>query len=172
MILFTSISSFFETLAEKHILIKHKESNKVRFIEFEFKDEISSFVKKVDFNNFFIGLLKPSIIIRKTESGYHRGFFEIGFYILKKAKQNDKADETLIQEVAQSIAEDIRQKLIHLAYQRNGSIKIDDSNIHPDFTEFKIDLLSGQAENTAGAWCEFKMYENIECNYNENRWSL
>ena len=166
-----AIKQYFNDIATQHIDIQHGENGRIRFIQFEQKEDVSNFVKKIEFTHLFLALMKPSIIIRRNESGTHRRFHQTGFYILKSCKANDLVMQEQIQNDAEIIAEEIRQKIIKDCYDGNGCLTISGQLLYPDFTEWIIDPVSNQAENSAGIWCEFKLYQNITtCNYTPAKW--
>ena len=168
----SDLKAYFKEIARTNIDIQDGQNGKIRFIQFDQRDEVSLFVKKVEFTHFFLAFMKPSTIIRKNQSGTHRKFFAMGFYLLRQCKNNDLQNIEDTQTEAEEICEEIRQKIINDCYETNGTcIKINNELVYPDWSEWAIDTVQAQAENTAGIWCEFKMYVNVKtCNYTPTKW--
>jgi hypothetical protein len=167
----SNLKAYFKEIARTNTDILDGENGKIRFVQFEQRDEVSMFVKKCEFSHFFMAFMKPSAVIRRNQSGTHRKYFSIGFYLLRQCKNQDLQNIEDTQDEAEAIFEEIRQKIINDCYQTNGSIKINNEYVYPDWSEFSVDTVQSQAENSAGIWCEFKMYVNIStCNYTPTKW--
>jgi hypothetical protein len=168
----SDLKAYFKKIAQKHTDIQDGENGKVRFVQFDQRDEVSTFVKKCEFSHFFMAFMKPTATVRKNQSGTHRKYFSMGFYLLRQCKVQDVQNIEDTQDTAEEICEDIRQKILKDCYDGLGTcIKINNEIVYPDWTEWSIDPIQAQAENSAGIWCEFKMYINISpCNYNQTKW--
>ena len=168
------LKAYFKEIARTNSDIQDGQNGKTRFIQFDQRDEVSTFVKKVEFSHFFMAFMKPSAVIRKNQSGAHRKFFSMGFYLLRQCKAHDLQTIEDTQDEAEQICEEIRQKILKDCYDTNGTcVRINGELVYPDFTEWSIDTVQAQAENSAGIWCEFKMYVNIKpCNYTPTKWIL
>jgi len=169
----SDLKAYFKEIARTNIDIQDNENGKIRFVQFDQRDEVSMFVKKAEFTHFFMAFMKPSSVIRRNQSGTHRKFFSMGFYLLRQCKVQDLQTIEDTQNQAEEICEEIRQRILNECFESNGSLKINNELVYPEWAEWAVDVVQAQAENSAGIWCEFKMYVNIKpCNYTPTKWIL